>query len=237
MQVYWFAEAAGGMPPDDAWLSEGELAVLGRLRIPKRRADWRLGRWTAKRAIAAHLRLPCAARGLAGIEIRPAPSGAPEAFIWAQRAGISLSLSHSNGAAFCALAPAGANLGCDVETVAPHSAAFLADYFTAEEQDLVAKSPGLQGELALTLLWSAKESALKALQCGLRHDTRSVGVVPAGLPPSGDRAWHPLTTKNIDGRTFHGWWRETGALVWTLVATSRPLEPIGLAARVYSDLQ
>ena len=75
--------------------------------------------------------------------MRPAPSGAPEAFIAGRpRRMSSLSLSHSDGTAFCALAAAGASLGCDVEKVEPHSAAFLADYFTAEEQDLVARQPG-----------------------------------------------------------------------------------------------
>lgn len=123
------------------------------------------------------------------------------------------------------LADGGASVGCDVEKVAPRGEAFLADYFTAEEQDLVARKGGADREALLTLLWSAKESALKALQCGLRSDTRSVTVVPAGLPSTGDQAWRSLTAKNIDGQTFHGWWRQMGGLVWTLVAMPPPLEP------------
>jgi len=228
VEVYWLAHAESGMPGDDAWLGAGELTVLRRLRIPKRRADWRLGRWTAKRAIARYRGLPRDPETLAGIEIRPAPSGAPEAFIGERAAGLSLSLSHTDGMAFCALAAAGASVGCDIEKVAPHSQAFLADYFTAEEQDLVARTP--EKHMPLTLLWSAKESALKALRCGLRADTRSVAVLPPGPPWPEDQAWHPLSAKTIDGPTFHGWWRQTGALVWTLVAMPAPLEPIALGA-------
>ena len=215
------------MPLDDEWLGEGELAVLARLRFPKRRADWRLGRWTAKRAIARHLHLPCDAATLARIEVRPAPSGAPEAYVDGRAAELTLSLSHSGGVAFCALAAPGASLGCDVEQVAPRSRAFATDYFTVEEQDLAAGSD--QRDLMLTLLWSAKESALKALQCGLRSDTRSIAVVPGGLSPVSGEQWHSVTASNIDGRIFHGWWRSTGALVWTLVAAPSPLTPLALS--------
>lgn len=220
------------MPLDNDWLSEGELAVFARLRIPKRRADWRLGRWTAKRAIALYLRLSCDAASLSGIEVMPTPSGAPEAFVKGKAAELSLSLSHSAGVAFCALAPAGTSLGCDVEEVVPHSGAFLADYFTAEEQALVTRSVSVHRELVLTLLWSAKESALKALHCGLRADTRSVTVVPGGLPPLRGEAWQPLSASKTGGRTFHGWWRETGALVWTLAAAPSPLKPLALSPSV-----
>lgn len=227
MEVYWLGGPAVGVPLDDEWLGEGELAVLARLRFPKRRADWRLGRWTAKRAIARHLHLPCDAATLARIEVRPAPSGAPEAYVDGRAAELTLSLSHSGGVAFCALGPPGASLGCDVEQVASRSRTFAADYFTAEEQELAAGSD--ETDLVLTLLWSAKESALKALQCGLRSDTRSVAVVPDGLPPLPGEAWHPLTASNAGGRMFHGWWRKTGTLVWTLVSSPSPLTPLAIS--------
>ncbi len=52
------------------------------------------------------------------------------------------------------------------------SDAFVADYFAPEEQTLIAHSSPADRELMLALLWSAKESALKALREGLRLDTR-----------------------------------------------------------------
>jgi phosphopantetheinyl transferase len=80
----------------------------------------------------------------------------------------------------CAVAPPSAEVGCDLETVEPRSPAFLADYFTDAEPNLVARTPAAMRDRVLTLLWSAKESALKALGSGLRLDTRSVDAAPVG---------------------------------------------------------
>jgi 4'-phosphopantetheinyl transferase len=230
VEVYWLEQTGADVPPANEWLSPGESATLGRLLIPKRRADWRLGRWTAKLAIAAHGQLPCDPASLAAIEIRPRPSGAPEALIQGRSARLSLSLSHADGVAFCALAPPGAALGCDVERVEPRSAAFCADYFTAEEQSAVARCPAQERDRVLTLLWSAKESALKALECGLRFDTRSVTAGAGQLMDCPGEAWHPLVAGGAEGLIFRGWWRESGDLVWTLLGVPPPSEPTPLAA-------
>ena len=81
MEVYWWEQAEADLPAHDDWLSAGEAATLAGMHFAKRRADWRLGRWTAKQALAAYLHLPDDPHALAGIEIRPAPSGAPETFL------------------------------------------------------------------------------------------------------------------------------------------------------------
>lgn len=229
LQVYWLAQDAAGVPPGDDWLSGSEIRVLARLHVPKRRADWRLGRWTAKHAIAAYRGLAPLPEALAAMEVRPAPSGAPEALIDGHPAGLTLSLSHSHGIGFCALAAGRAELGCDVEQVAPRSAAFLSDYFTAEEQDGLERAPAGEQARLSTLLWSAKESALKALGCGLRADTRSVAAVPGEALPGRPAGWTQLDVRADGGRAFEGWWRETGAFVWTLVSFPPPMPPIALS--------
>ena len=253
MDVYWLEQAESDVPVEDHWLSAGEAARLDAMRIIKRRADWRLGRWTAKRAVAAYLDVPGHPQALANIEIRPAPSGAPEVFILDTAAPATISLSHRNGTAFCAVAPSGAALGCDLELIEPRSDAFIADYFTAEEQALVARMslenrPGL-----LALLWSAKESGLKALGAGLRLDTRSVEVTVVDAlqrcGKSGDEvaedtalsfqqscgnSWRPLQVRYIEGQNFCGWWQQTGNLLRTLVAVPPPLPPTPLALRTAS---
>src|SRR5208283_1427289 len=74
MDVYWLEQAESDVPVENHWLSAGEAARLEALHIAKRRVDWRLGRWAAKRAVAAYLDVPRHLQSLANIEIRPAPS-------------------------------------------------------------------------------------------------------------------------------------------------------------------
>ena len=69
MEVYWLEQSAADVPAEDEWLSESERTVLAGLRFPKRRADWRLGRWTAKCAAAGYLNLGGDAKSLAGVEL------------------------------------------------------------------------------------------------------------------------------------------------------------------------
>ena len=222
MDVYWLEQTAADVPAGDDWLTAGEAARLAGMRFPKRRADWRLGRWTAKRAVAAYLHVP-------GIEIRAAASGAPEAFLADQPAPATISLSHRAGRAICAVAPPGVALGCDLEIIEPRSAGFAADYFTLEEQALVAEASAADCPRLLALVWSAKESALKALREGLRLDTRSVVVSPTDvLRFAGEATWHPLDVRHTGGQIFHGWWKNTGAVVRTLVAAPPPHPPISL---------
>ena len=226
MDVYWFEQIATDVPDDNNWLSAAEVARLSSLRFAKRRADWRLGRWTAKNAVAAWLAMPTPPQVLARIEIRPAPSGAPEVFIADKPGDMAISLSHRDGRSACAVAPSGVEVGCDLEVIEPHSAGFVSDYFTIEEQALIAHVPEADRPRVLALLWSAKESALKALRVGLRLDTRSVIVTPDS---SFDRnSWSPLQVRCVDGRTFHGWWQHWDRTVRCLVSDPPPSAPIRL---------
>jgi len=261
--VYWLEQTEADMPAENDWLSATEAIRLTGMHVAKRRTDWRLGRWTAKRALAIYLNLPGHPQALSSIEVRPAPSGAPEVFFANQPAAVTISLSHRAGTAICAVAPCGVALGCDLELIEPRSDGFIADYFTAEEQALVARAPAADRSRLLALLWSAKESTLKALRRGLRLDTRYVIVspvdglqgqgedeeerlenpVPAFGPSCSSDSWRPLRARCTDGQIFHGWWQRTGNLVRTLVATPPPASPILLtkprlsSSRVFSALQ
>ena len=227
--VYWLEQTEADVPAENDWLSAGESACFSGLRFAKRRGDWRLGRWTAKCAVASFKNLPTDAQSLAQIEIRPAASGAPDVFIANKPATVVVSISHSSGAAICAVAMAGVELGCDQEVIEARSEAFIADYFTESEQALVARVCAAERSRLVTLLWSAKESALKALREGLRLDTRSVTVSPI----SGAfnlTGWSPLQVRYADGRNFHGWWQQGNGIVRTLVANPPPSSPILLPA-------
>jgi len=246
-EVYWLEQTEAELPASSDWLSASEAACLNRLRFAKRRTDWRLGRWTAKQALAIHLGLPSSPQALAHLEIRAAPSGAPEAFLADLPARVSISLSHRAGTALCLIAPSGTTLGCDLEMIEPRSDVFLADYFTSEEQTFVTRVPVADRPWLLAALWSGKESALKALTTGLRLDTRCVTVglgdamarsedqgrpraLPAFIfPPATERRrWSPLQVRYSQGRIFHGWWRQLGSLVSTVVADPSPARPTRL---------
>ncbi len=236
--MYWLEQAETDVPAENDWLSAAEAVCLSAMRFPKRRAEWRLGRWTAKRALSVCLDVPAQPQVFKKLEIRAAPSGAPEAFFGNQPAAASISLSHRSGTALCAVAKSGAALGCDLEAIEPRSDAFVADYFGSEEQALVASASAEERPRLLALLWSAKESTLKALHEGLRLDTRCATVLPsAGWFES--KGWSPLQVRYAPDRhaggrctadlysedqVFHGWWRLADNLLRTVVAAS-PLEP------------
>jgi len=250
MDVYWLEQTEADLPAENDWLSTSEVTRLNGMRFAKRHADWRLGRWTAKRALAVYLNLPSHPQALTDIEVRPAPSGAPEVFIANQPAGIAISLSHRAGTAACAVALSGAELGCDLEIIEPRSDAFIADYFAAEEQELIERTSAADRFRLLAMLWSGKESALKALRTGLRLDTRSVTVSPV-LPlqhedesakdparifqsSCGPNSWYPLHVVYEGGQIFHGWWQSTGDLLRTMVASPPPAPPIFLETPAHS---
>jgi len=230
--VYWFEQTEADVPTQNDWFSASETLQLNNLRFAKRRTDWRLGRWTAKCAVAIYLDIPRHSQGLSRIEIRPAASGMPAVFVANQPVYATISLSHSGGAAMCAVAPAGTAIGCDLELVEERSSSFLSDFFTKEEQELVARSSPTDRPMLVTLMWSAKESALKALGAGLRLDTRS--VVVDILEGSNCLVWHPLRVHYAEGQqTFLGWWQYAGKFVQTLVALPPPSAPTLL--RIHYD--
>lgn len=228
MEIYWLEQNASDMPCEDRWLSGRECAWLAGLHIPKRRVDWRLGRWTSKCAISRYFNLGDDPDALAAVEVWPEPSGVPKAFHRGQPAPLVLSLSHSHGTGLCTIAPLGAESGCDLERIEPRTAAFIADYFTVGEQSLVAQTPAARRDELLTLLWSVKESVLKALGCGLRLDTRSVNASPADILRLNREEWRPVTASHDPGREFHGWWRESRGFVYTILVGSSPARLIGL---------
>jgi len=252
MDVYWLEQTTADLPSDNAWLNAGEANRLRLMRFPKRRADWILGRWTAKNAAAIFLDIPPEPRLLREIEIRPARSGAPEVFVGDDLALIQISISHRDGVAACAFTRSSALLGCDLELVEPHSDAFVADYFAEEEQAFLAQAAHPERLLLQSLFWSAKESALKALREGLRLDPRQmiVSIQDSSEGPRGNiqgslsrpspsahtlfpgEAWKELEVRNASGQTFKGWWSQTGDLLRTILAVPAPGRPTFLTNQV-----
>ena len=177
------------LPQDDDWLSPRERAVLGGLRIEKRRRDWRLGRWAARRAVDTN-----------DVEVVAAEDGAPE---FASHPEIKLSISHSHGFGMASISRVHRYVGCDVEWIERRSREFIDSYFTPAEA-MMADCP----EMA-NAIWSAKESVLKAARVGLRVDTRTVSIQ---LRPDG------TFDADFGGRVWYGVWHIDEGRVHTLVA-------------------
>lgn len=218
-RLVFHLQSADEVPAGWGWLAPPEHETADALRVPKRRAEWLLGRYTIKRT----LQLAGLAEPPERIEVRAAESGAPEPWVEGWKLPVSLSLSHSEGRALCVVGPPVVALGCDIETIAQRSEAFLSDYFTDEEQEFVARCKEAEAPLAATLVWSGKESVLKALQEGLRLPPRSITVVPG--PECG--VWSPLSVAGTpDREAYAGFWRRHGRAVLTVVAPAPQKVPV-----------
>lgn len=241
--LLWLSQGMADLPADDLWLAPREAARLAAMRFEKRRSEFRLGRLTAKRALALALGRDTAPAALAALEIASAADGAPEPRLDGAPAPRAISMSDRAGQAVCLVGPAGLALGIDLELVEPRSRGFVADFLTAAEQARVEEAEetaGTEGRaLAANLIWSAKEAALKVLRTGLRRTTRSVEVaLAAGLD---EAEWSPLAVRLREGGELPGWWRRCGAFVLVVAAAgSTPppralIEPPGLATAVPSE--
>jgi 4'-phosphopantetheinyl transferase len=221
-RLRWHSAGMAEVPADQAWHDPALAARLQSMRFRKRRDEAELGRWTAKQALARALDFDSSdTASLQRIAIRNAADGAPEAFLDGGPAGMRIAMTDRADWAVCALLDGHGDVGCDLEIVEPRSAAFVADYFTDEEQRLVARSS--DHDAMANLLWSAKESALKVLRTGLRRDTRTVDVRLEAEGAS-DAKWHPLEVHDlVTGTMFPGYWIRYGPFLLTVAAR----DPIG----------
>jgi len=199
--MWWLARGEDHVPVESTWLSDAESGYADRQRFTKRRSEFLIARWTAKNALAQFLSLTPTPEQFRSIEIRHAPTGAPQAYV----DGRPLSV------------------GCDLELVEPRSAAFVEDYLTESERVFVRSSDATH-DLFANLIWSAKESGLKVLGTGLRRDTRSVTV---SLSTDSD-GWNPLAVRTTEDQLFPGWWGRFGQFVLTMAAQQEPPMPICL---------
>jgi 4'-phosphopantetheinyl transferase len=227
--VYWFAATAGEVPGGVEWLTGRERDKLEQLSFTKRRADWRLGRWTAKRAVCSLAGRTGRILGATDVEIVAAADGAPELLMQGVQSDSVLSISHCRDVGCVVLSPDGSAVGCDVEAVEPRSDLFLSDYFTDDELRLVGREARRFRPLLANLIWSAKESVLKSMRKGMNRDTRSVEVrLPAKKLDSGDD-WSAFTAScSLNSAEFGGWWRRAGEFVYTVACPAGTKPPVAL---------
>ena len=221
--IYWGLAQAAEAPLDhpEEFLSASEAAKYASLRFPKRRQEWELGRWAGKRLFQS-LRGHWSLR-LADIEIHNMPDGAPF-IVLPGRAGTPgcLTISHCEQMALCGFVSGmDLRIGVDLEKVELRSRAFVEDYFTPVEHDLVESFPDELRTRLVNLIWSAKESMLKALGVGLHWDTRKVELWQIdGLYPFHPETaeWHRMRLGDceVTSRRWQGWWKSHGDFILTM---------------------
>ncbi|MCU0514502.1 MAG: 4'-phosphopantetheinyl transferase superfamily protein [Anaerolineae bacterium] len=212
--VLWLMQTAAAHPDltqgraPAGLLTPAEAACFAALKTPKRRHDWLLGRWTAKRLLQGQV--PGNPEILNNADGVPLVTGCPA---------LSLSISHCDDRAVCAAAWQH-TVGVDVERIAPRQPVFVQDYFTPLEVAQVDQAAPAQRDTLVTLIWSAKETALKVLHRGLSLDTRTVQVTLPAAPPAA-AGWSPLHLDCGPQGSFPGWWRMEAGYVFTLAVNAR----------------
>jgi 4'-phosphopantetheinyl transferase len=214
--------------PSSGLLTSRESATLAGLTVPKRRRDWLIGRHTLKALLVEHLRENGRPVRPSDVEVRPAPSGAPEVFAGGRQLDCQVSITHSEGRAASAVSPnPSVAVGIDLETVAPRPSRFVADHFTNDEAEHVRRAPPGERDRLITTIWGGKEAVLKALRLGLTVSPRLVTCRPGSLLDSaGD--WVPMQVAAApevlvragmsgDSTVLRGWWRPLDGQVLTLV--------------------
>jgi len=215
---------AAFLQPFEAYLTPYELERLSMLRFPKRRAEWLHGRWTMK-YLLRHSAGEYAALSATLVQLKNEPEGMPylEKMPEAKRLAVPISISHREHRAFCALTTARSiRVGVDLELVEPRPPSFLQDFFTAQEYASGLALSGLERDVWFTLLWSLKESVLKAVGKGLRLDTRSVEIkqvedLPGALHESGWRQAFVVFEMH-EAVQWRLWWRYQDHFVYTIAA-------------------
>jgi 4'-phosphopantetheinyl transferase len=244
--INWLIQSTAGHPAlargiaPAGLLSEPEQQRLVELKTMKRRSDWLIGRWTAKHLIQSYIERQTGVPPLLHwLTVMNDPDGAPHIIadcrlqiadcdvnLQSAICNLQLSISHCDGHAFCALSDTcGTQIGVDIERIEPRAETFAQDYFTAHELDQLRAAPPENRDTLVTLIWSAKEAALKALRLGLTVDTRKVSCTVAPMPQAGV-AWAALGVRAapaLHGERdciFQGCWRQFGQYVLTMVVMS-----------------
>jgi 4'-phosphopantetheinyl transferase len=220
----WLSVEETSLPQDDSFLTFAERSALDRLRSDRQRARRRLTRYTTKLAVLATHELPVTPSNLRRIEITSHPSGAPSIAVAGESLKASVSMSARAGVGLCVVLCGDADVGCDVEAVRVISEPFRRSYFTAAEQRIVSSVGASERNRTGAIIWSAKESALKALGTGLRRDPRSVEVrLSDGQSPD----WLGLSA-TVGDLELGGWFRIESGRVLTVVASDDVPAPVPL---------
>jgi len=217
--VYWTAVSLDQVNREDfSWLSKKEKEQVDQFRFTKRRDEWLMGRLAAKKLLGAVYPTFNPVR-LHEISILNTEAGVPYVLVYDIRVPGVLSLSHRQGMACAAwVGDSSLRIGIDLEFVEAKPDVFVQDYFTTEESRQVFALQAEQRALATSLVWSAKESMLKAMQTGLSIDTREVAVSLSSFECPQDWKWLHVSRCARHEGFVRSAWRMIGDFVLTCAA-------------------
>ena len=214
--VYWNTQKFDSIPEDLDWLSLPEQNRYQQFRFPKRQQEWLLGRWVAKNLLS-NLLTDSDTLPFHELSIHNEDSGAPFVMWNDQRLEGSLSISHRSDCAIAAFCfDPEISIGIDLEEIDAKSRGFVEDYFTEPEARMVLALSLEEQALAASLLWSGREAIVKALQIGLRIDTRQIALKPP--PLSSHEEWQPLNILQCpsEGKNLKLFWCKSNHSLVTL---------------------
>jgi len=221
--VFWNTQKFDSIPEDLDWLSLPELNRYQQFRFPKRQNDWLMGRWAAKNLLS-NLLIYSDTLSFRELSIFNEDSGAPFVIWKDQRLEGSLSISHRSDCAIAAFCfDPELSIGIDLEEIEAKSRGFVEDYFTESEARMVLALPIEEQALAASLLWSCREAIVKALQIGLRLDTRQIAFNLPSLKSNED--WQPIEILECpsEAKNLKLFWRKlNGALITLAIKNNHP---------------
>jgi 4'-phosphopantetheinyl transferase len=151
-----------------------ELARWNGMRFEKRRNEFLLGRYAAKKLLTSRF-LSWAGKPYTSLQILNEEDGAP--YLSGSGDSGSISISHREDTAVAAYSQNKAfQIGIDLELIESREWSFVEDFFTPREARFVKGMSPSWMSTWVTLVWSAKEAVLKSWHQGLRMDTRSIEI-------------------------------------------------------------
>jgi len=158
-------------------LSPDEVARAEKLRLPRDRRRFVVGRAGTRRILADHVKKEAShLRFQYGPNGKPALADAPQ---------IRFNMSGSHGLGILAIR-ADYDVGVDLERTRPLPTALsLAERnFTPEESRALGALSGDELEAAFFSLWTRREALLKCLGCGLSHPSNAFSLISIPAEPA-----------------------------------------------------
>jgi len=178
-RIFWSVTAIPSLLHGDEvkavheFLNEGEREIYWGFKTRKRQLEWLAGRVAIKSLYSRVNNLNVSS---AELIVERETSGLPYLVERGERASGRISISHNAGWVAVCQSDSELRIGIDLEEIRSRDPAFLTDYFSQAEQEQIMNGGIHTLDFRTNLIWSAKESVLKAISTGLGTDPLKVEI-------------------------------------------------------------